>query len=294
MKFRILRLSSALRVKRAQLELTMFLLLLAMALGACSPPPTLQQATEIPILTLTSTATATSASVPQQTNTPNIPPTPEPTSTPQVQLNGLIENPYEFPVITAEQEQAKIQQAKKTVSLRGVLPGERGSFYVIDKVSPAGDPVQGEFLKIDGMLNKTIQVRDSYAINIGTADTPQIVHKVLLELYVTFEDGSQGSVIVPTIVSQMDNEDDLNGIRGKIYRLTRRSNNVGYVENMLLIVELSPGSRKPENPIVQTLLDSISDEDANLLHKAFELAKQGKFLSQEEIDMLYNAILWYF
>jgi len=263
--------------------------LLMILLASCTNPA--ENVIPTPLASLTPTAT----SAPSQTPTPKPTETKTSTPTPEVELHGLIEKFNDIPEYSRAQETLHIQKAYDTRTLYQ----EPGDIWHI-QISPLvfNDLVKGEGVRIDCNVNKSCLIRDTYKVNVGNEANPLIVHKLLMEYFVTFEDGTQGSVIVPIIFDQEWSEPGTTPYEETWYRLEvlakDQASSTGVIENINFITSVKPNSRQPTNPAIKKLWDIIITDPTTsaLLEKVHRLAEEGKFLTQDEINLLIDAILW--
>jgi hypothetical protein len=270
-------------------------LLLMILLASCataSPAPEIFSPT--PLSTLTPTAT----SAPSKTPTPKPTETNTASPTPEITLVGLIPQWKDFPApISADEEAQHIQKAKDTKSLYQ----EPGDPYSIQLSSShySDNLFIGDDIRIGCNIEMSCLIRASYQ-TIAKNGMP--IHKLLLELYVTFADNTQGSVIVPIISDQgyydstgtaVENQ----FLQGRLNVLAQNNKHGGVIQGIFIVSGMADNSPKPANPVVQFLLDSAFHDEATkaLLAHANDLAKEGKFLTQAEIDELHaqDATIWY-
>jgi hypothetical protein len=138
------------------------------------------------------------------------------------------------------------------------------------------------------------KVRDSYRLPSG-------IHKILFELAVTFEDGTDGSVILPIVI-----DDDLydythtainpdQRTRGDVKWLSDYGAG-GVIDSIKIISHRSSKSWQRSNPELEKLDTAIFVEGSRaqeLLNKMYQLAADGKMLSQDEINELKDSLIWH-
>lgn len=127
------------------------------------------------------------------------------------------------------------------------------------------------------------------------------IRKILLEYAATFEDGSQGSVILPVVI-EMDTFDptalpDQRTIQ-RISELAKVANYRLAMNSIVIVTSLDDDAitKKMANAELRSLIDSAladGSRSAELLNKMHELAKQNKSLSQDEINELIDALIWF-
>lgn len=269
------------------------ILLITCILASCAPAAATVPLTEtaIPILTFTVTpySTATATIAPS-----DIPPAPEPTRVSEVTLNGLIPWYENFPTVTDAQEQAKMQTAYENPQL-DPSSGNTQSIQLSEQIY--NDLVKGVGVRFTCYLDQSCAIRDSYIKMVHTPNGDMPVHKVLLELYVAFEDGSQGSVIVPYVIDPSYADiisDAFIDVQFVLDLFAKREKSPHTpVDFLKFQTTVSPGSRPPNNPVMIALSEAAytDPETSALLDKAHTLAKEGKFLTQAEINVLTDAFL---
>jgi hypothetical protein len=268
----------------------LLIILLAVQLASCataSPVPDAIAPTPTHIA-------PTTTPIPSETPTPKPTETPTPTSTRAVELHGLIPEYNSVPLYSRAQEQSAIQKAKDTMSLN--YENENLNMQ-ISQVKFA-DLVKGDGVRMICYDNLTCLIRDTYAVNVGSDANPLIVHKLLMEYVVTFEDGSRGTVIVPSIFEQQwaAPDDPIKyGVTWhtlEVLYATTQGNDV--VDLPKMITNIEANSRQPNIPAIVELWNRVNadSEVQRLLQKAHTLAKDGKFLTQDEVDRLLDAIMW--
>jgi hypothetical protein len=201
-----------------------------------------------------------------------------------------------FPILSHEQEWLWLQKAIDERSLTPKIVGGQSinSNLFQDSVVDFKDKVIGDSVTLDcNTGTMECEIIASYLVN-G-------IRKILLEFAATFEDGSQGSVILP-IVFEMETYDPtaLPDQRTE-QRLLDLTEVVKYrlAMNMIHIVTNLRDKTiltKMVNTELHTLLDAAladGSRTAELLDKMHELTKENKSLSQDEINELIDALIWF-
>jgi hypothetical protein len=255
------------------------------------------------MILLTSCATASptplSTLTPTTTPIPSETPTPQPTGTntvsptPELTLNGLAPTLDEFPAITHEQEWQLLQKAIANRSL--TLEFSNGFPY-------ASLRQMNQIDNKDNQIGTGVRLACNFGLkscDIVASYQVDGLHKIMLEFAVMFEDGTKGSVILP-IVIDMDSFDpaqsDLNYYTRNRLRSLSRSEQGGYIDYINIATNLDRESRVMENPTLQVLVNEALQEGSRtreLLTKMHTLAKDNRSLSQEEINELIDALIWY-
>jgi hypothetical protein len=274
-------------------------LILATVVYACAPVAPIAPVTPAPSATATHFAEATvtftpATPKPKKTETPTLSPTPE------VNLTGLISELDKFPILTAEEELKLIALAKDTMSL-DQAPDDiyHIQFSALNYLNNSSKKI-GEYVRVGCNIDKSCLIRASYTIPVSTDEGTQLVHKILMELYVTHEDGTQGSVIVP-IIFDMKNVDTSPDhppdwrTRNRLTGLLESQSLGRPIDYINLVTSLTESAPTPTRPAIKALLDKTFENPrtVELLEKARELAAQGLFLTQAEIDELPDGFIWY-
>ena len=268
-------------------------ILLASQLASCATAsPTPEIITPTPLSTLTPTATP----IPSETPTPQPTGTPTASPTPEFTLNGLEPDLSKFPILSHEQEWLLLQKA---IDQRSLTPKMTKSGFMNSNLYHTNevdfkDKIIGDGVTLDCDISLGgCEIVASYQIN-G-------IRKILLEYAATFEDGSQGSVILPVVI-EMDTFDptalpDQRTIQ-RISELAKVANYRLAMNSIVIVTSLDDDAitKKMANAELRSLIDSAladGSRSAELLNKMHELAKQNKSLSQDEINELIDALIWF-
>ncbi len=247
-----------------------------------------------------STLTPTATPVPPQTPTPRSTATNTASPTPETQLHGLITELENIPTYTAEQRQAAIQLAIDSTS----LTQETAGIWItqVSQVAYRDDTLNSDIadtVRITCALDKSCLIRDTFQMMIQTPQGEKPAHYVLMEYFVTFEDGTQGPVVVPIIIDQKGSDPTQDPDRETEYllQLLQKSDDSsgGVIDFLRIITSTRSNFPQPINPVISALIESAMNDQAAraLLEKAHTLAGEGKFLSQDEINTLWGAIIKY-
>jgi hypothetical protein len=266
---------------KSELPFFALITITALLMGSCSPA---QAITQIPTATPQAKATSTPMDAPATLT--EIPASSTPV--PEVRLKGLVTELARFPTITAAQQQEHILKAIETESLF-MTPDD---IYQIQLSQfTYNDIIFGQGVHLACGVAKACLIRDSYQVALSAGSGEVKVHKLLLELFVTFEDGTQGSVIMPLVIDidQSFGQGFDAATQRKIDNFDRQQNKNVLSFNFLTKLDKS----KTTNPVILALLADIKANPRlqELLTKAHSLAKTGKFLSQDELLELQNAII---
>lgn len=275
-----------------KLMILMVIIVSVFHLASCANAPVTEKPGGTSIVIATAMPSATATLIP--TKTPDPTETITPTPTPEViKFNGIITELDKIPVLTADQEAQLIQQAIDSRTLISA-PNELQIGQLI-----FNDITFGKAIRVQSNPTESFRVLATYITMIQTSQGGLPLVKVLYELHVRYEDGSEGSVIVPVVFNQDYTVDGDEPDRDTRYRL--KVTHDWLIDHKIFfqfLVKLENKGRKPNSPVIIALLEQLSnDPEAQvLLQKAYNLAKfplDGKFLSQDEINKLLNFIIFY-